>query len=198
MARFLSSESGIENNFLESGQVSPNQWQPLSQAIAKLSDLPIFINDNSCPTLTEIRSQVRRVSSQYGHFGLVVVDYLQLMAESTDPRMNMALRVGEISRGLNKIEEHFTDTNGFTDHVFGICHILGFRFCPRMRDLASKKLHVFDGVNKNSSLLPLLGEKINVKLIAACWDDILRLATSVSKRTVTASLLMRKLASYPR
>ena len=101
--RFLSSESGIENNFLESGQVSPNQWQPLSQAIAKLSDLPIFINDNSCPTLTEIRSQVRRVSSQYGHFGLVVVDYLQLMAESTDPRMNMALRVGEISRGLKKL-----------------------------------------------------------------------------------------------
>jgi TnpA family transposase len=97
-----------------------------------------------------------------------------------------------------KIEEHFTDTNGFTDHVFGICHILGFRFCPRMRDLSSKKLHVFDGVDKNSPLSPLLGEKINVKLIAACWDDILRLATSVSKGTVTASLMMRKLAAYPR
>lgn len=97
-----------------------------------------------------------------------------------------------------KIEEHFTDTNGFTDHVFGICHLLGFRFCPRMRDLASKKLHFFDGVNQNSPLLPLLGEKINVKLIAACWDDILRLATSVSIGTVTASLIMRKLASYPR
>jgi len=97
-----------------------------------------------------------------------------------------------------KIEEHFTDTNGFTDHVFGICHLLGFRFCPRMRDLASKKLHFFDGVNKNSPLLPLLGEKINIKLIAACWDDILRLATSVSIGTVTATFIMRKLASYPR
>lgn len=43
-----------------------------------------------------------------------------------------------------------------------------------------------------------MGEKINVKLIAACWDDILRLATSVSIGTVTASLIMRKLASYPR
>ncbi|MBN3925560.1 MAG: Tn3 family transposase [Nostoc sp. NMS4] len=67
-----------------------------------------------------------------------------------------------------------------------------------MRDLASKKLHFFDGVNQNSPLLPLLGEKINVKLIAACWDHILRLATSVSIGTVTPSLIMRKLASYPR
>lgn len=101
--RFLSSQSGIENSFLETGRVSNNQWQQLSQAISCLSDLPIFINDNSCPTLTEIRSQVRRVSSQYGGVGLVVVDYLQLMAEGTDFRLNMAQRVGEISRGLKKL-----------------------------------------------------------------------------------------------
>ncbi|MBW4511487.1 MAG: Tn3 family transposase [Scytonematopsis contorta HA4267-MV1] len=97
-----------------------------------------------------------------------------------------------------KIEEHFTDTNGHTDHVFGITHILGFRFCPRMRDLSSKKLHFLDGIDTNSLLSPLLGDKINVKLIQTCWDDILRLATSISKGTVTASLMMRKLASYPR
>ncbi|MDZ8263692.1 replicative DNA helicase [Nostoc sp. ChiQUE01b] len=101
--RFLSSESGIENNFLETGRVSNNQWQPLSQAIASLSELPIFINDNSCPTLNEIRSQVRRVSSHYGGVGLVVVDYLQLMAEAADSRANMTERVAEISRGLKKL-----------------------------------------------------------------------------------------------
>ncbi|MBW4642605.1 MAG: replicative DNA helicase [Goleter apudmare HA4340-LM2] len=101
--RFLSSESGIENSFLKTGRVSNNQWEPLSQAISCLSDLPIFINDHSCPTLTEIRSQVRRVSSRSGGVGLVVVDYLQLMAEATDFRLNMAQRVGEISRGLKKL-----------------------------------------------------------------------------------------------
>ncbi|BAZ50287.1 replicative DNA helicase DnaB [Nostoc sp. NIES-4103] len=101
--RFLSSESGIENNFLETGRVSNSQWQPLSQAIASVSELPIFINDNSCPSLTEIRSQVRRVSSHYGGVGLVVVDYLQLMAEGADSRANMTERVGEISRGLKKL-----------------------------------------------------------------------------------------------
>ncbi|MEH2172297.1 DnaB-like helicase C-terminal domain-containing protein [Nostoc sp.] len=56
--RFLSRESGIENNFLETGNVSDSQWQPLSVAIAQLSEQQIFINDESCPSLNEIRSQV--------------------------------------------------------------------------------------------------------------------------------------------
>jgi TnpA family transposase len=34
-----------------------------------------------------------------------------------------------------RIEEHDTDTAGFTDHVFALMHLLGFRFAPRIRDL---------------------------------------------------------------
>lgn len=102
--RFLSSESGIENSFLDSGRLSDNQWQPLSETICHLSDLPIFINDDSCPTLGDIRSQIRRASSAYGGVGLVVVDYLQLMAEGlVDSKVNMTERVAQISRGLKRI-----------------------------------------------------------------------------------------------
>ncbi|HAY95397.1 MAG TPA: hypothetical protein DCY70_16105 [Shewanella sp.] len=36
------------------------------------------------------------------------------------------------------IEEHYTDTNGFTDHIFALCPPLGFRFAPRIRDLKEK------------------------------------------------------------
>ena len=39
-----------------------------------------------------------------------------------------------------RIEEHYTDTAGFTDHVFGLMHLLGFRFAPRIRDLKDTKL----------------------------------------------------------
>ncbi|RCJ19278.1 replicative DNA helicase [Nostoc minutum NIES-26] len=101
--RFLSSESGIENNFLERGAICDSQWQPLSEAIAQLSEQQIFINDESCPSLNEIRSQVRRISSHYGGVGLVIVDYLQLMALGIDSRANMTERVAEISRGLKKL-----------------------------------------------------------------------------------------------
>jgi TnpA family transposase len=41
-----------------------------------------------------------------------------------------------------RIEEHYTDTAGFTDHVFALMHLLGFRFAPRIRDLKDTKLFV--------------------------------------------------------
>ncbi|WP_242056694.1 MULTISPECIES: DnaB-like helicase C-terminal domain-containing protein [unclassified Nostoc] len=68
-----------------------------------MSEQQIFINDESCPSLNEIRSQVRRTSSHYGGVGLVIVDYLQLMAEAADSKANMTERVAEISRGLKKL-----------------------------------------------------------------------------------------------
>jgi TnpA family transposase len=41
-----------------------------------------------------------------------------------------------------KIEEHYTDTAGFTDHVFAMCHWHGFTFAPRIADLKDKRLYV--------------------------------------------------------
>ncbi len=46
-----------------------------------------------------------------------------------------------------RIEEHYTDTAGFTDHVFALMHLLGFRFAPRIRDLGETKLYVPQGVS---------------------------------------------------
>ncbi|MBN3885157.1 MAG: Tn3 family transposase [Nostoc sp. JL34] len=97
-----------------------------------------------------------------------------------------------------QIQEHYTDTSGYTEHVFAMCHLLGFRFAPRMRDLPDKKLYTFEPSSPDSPLAPLLGDKINVKLIQESWDEILRLASSIRTGTVTASLMLRKLASYPR
>ena len=59
-----------------------------------------------------------------------------------------------------RIEEHYTDTAGFTDHVFALCHLLGFRFAPRIRDLADKRLYVSGKASQWSSLSPLIGGSI--------------------------------------
>jgi TnpA family transposase len=42
------------------------------------------------------------------------------------------------------IRKHYTDTAGAVDHVFGLCHLLGFRFAPRIRDLADRRIYVAD------------------------------------------------------
>jgi TnpA family transposase len=97
-----------------------------------------------------------------------------------------------------RIEEHYTDTAGFTDHVFGLMHLLGFRFAPRIRDLADTKLFPPNNQATYDMLKPLLGAPINIKHIQTHWNEIIRLATSIKQGTVTASLMLRKLGSYPR
>jgi len=95
-------------------------------------------------------------------------------------------------------EEHTTDTAGFTDHVFALMHLLGFRFAPRIRDLKDTRLYVPEDVARYPALRPMLGGPINVRHIRTHWDEILRLATSIQQGSVTASLMLAKLASNPR
>lgn len=97
-----------------------------------------------------------------------------------------------------RIEEHYTDTAGFTDHVFALMHLLGFRFAPRIRDLGDTKLYVPGKVADHPALRSMIGGSLNIKHLRAHWDDVLRLAASIKHGTVTASLMLRKLGSYPR
>ncbi len=97
-----------------------------------------------------------------------------------------------------RIEEHYTDTAGFTDHVFALMHLLGFRFAPRIRDLGDTKLYIPKGDATYEALKPMIGGTLNIKHVRAHWDEILRMATSIKQGTATASLMLRKLGSYPR
>lgn len=61
------------------------------------------------------------------------------------------------------IEEHYTDTAGYTDQVFGLSHLLGFRFAPRLRDLADAKLYTIDKPDQFPKIEKLFRGKINMK-----------------------------------
>ena len=89
-----------------------------------------------------------------------------------------------------RIEEYYTDTVGFTDHVFSLCHLLGFRFAPCIRDLADKRLYVPGKSDRWSTLGSLIGGSINIKLIERQFGDVIRLAASIQQGTVTASLIL--------
>ena len=87
-----------------------------------------------------------------------------------------------------QIREHYSDTWGYTDQVFGMTHLLGFRFAPRIRDLGDKRIYSFEKPGTYPGLESFLGGTINVKQMEAHWDDLLRLTSSLRKGTVTASL----------
>jgi len=77
-------------------------------------------------------------------------------------------------------------------------HLLGFRFAPRIRDLPDKRLFVPRRPSSYPAIKVLIGGTINAKRIRTQWDETLRLVTSIKHGTVTASLMLRKLSSYPR
>src|SRR3546814_16711165 len=68
-----------------------------------------------------------------------------------------------------RIEEQYADTGGFTDHLFGISAMLGYRLVLRIRDLPSKRLYVFDPAATPSELRPLVGGKAREALIVSNW-----------------------------
>ena len=96
------------------------------------------------------------------------------------------------------IQEHYTDTAGYTDQVFGLTHLLGFRFAPRIRDISDLKLYCMEKSSGYSKIDTILTGRINTKIIHENFEDVLRLAHSIGEGKVTASLIMGKIGSYAR
>ena len=98
----------------------------------------------------------------------------------------------------HKIREQYADTGGFTDHVFAVTALLGFQFIPRIRDLPSKRLYVFEPGCVPKELKGLIGGKVREGTITRNWPDILRCAATMVAGVMPPSQLLRKFAAYPR
>lgn len=96
------------------------------------------------------------------------------------------------------IQEHYTDTAGYTDHVFGLSHALSFRFAPRLRDLDSARLFTIEKASEFPELEEHLKSKVSINKIRENYDDVLRVLHSVREGVVSGSLIMGKLNSYNR
>ena len=97
-----------------------------------------------------------------------------------------------------EIDTHYTDTGGATDHVFALCRMLGFRFCPRLRDFPDRRMASIEAPGQYSSLKPLMGARVRVDVIREHWPEIVRLVASMKAGTVLPSAMLRKLAAYER
>lgn len=95
------------------------------------------------------------------------------------------------------IQEHYTDTASATYHLFALCRMLGFRFAPRIRGITKKYLYTVEPLTADKALQPLIRGTIDTGLVTPNWDEMRRLSASIRHSTVSASLMMRKLASYP-
>ncbi|HUC35713.1 MAG TPA: replicative DNA helicase [Acidimicrobiales bacterium] len=98
--RMLCSEARVDALRMRNGRLHESDWPKISNAIGRLGDAPIYLDDNPNVTVMDIRAKARRLKAREG-LGLVVVDYLQLMTGHARSRAeNRQVEVSEISRGL--------------------------------------------------------------------------------------------------
>ena len=101
--RMLSSVGRLDQSVLKNGSLKDEHWERLNEAVAKLTDAPIFIDETAGLSALELRARARRLARRFNNqLGLIVIDYLQLMSGS-GRNDNRASELGEISRSLKAL-----------------------------------------------------------------------------------------------
>jgi replicative DNA helicase len=102
--RIVGSIGRVDQGHLRTGKLSDDEWPRLTEAIEKLRNVSLHIDETPGLTPSELRANARRLARQCGKLGLIVVDYLQLMSgSSSSGGDNRATEIGEISRGLKML-----------------------------------------------------------------------------------------------
>jgi len=131
------------------------------------------------------------LSDQYGYFSILPIS-------PTESEAAYVLDGLFDQDTVLDIQEHFTDTGGASDHVFGLFALIGKRFAPRLRNLKDRKFHTFEKGDAYPALSNHIGAPINTSLIVDHWDDLLHLAASITTRSVVPSTILKKLAASPK
>ncbi len=108
------------------------------------------------------------LSDQYGYFSILPIS-------PTESEAAYVLDGLFDQDTVLDIQEHFTDTGGASDHIFGLFALIGKRFSPRLRNLKDRKFHTFEKSDAYPALSNHIGAPINADLILDHWDDLLHL-----------------------
>ena len=102
--RIVGSIGRIDQTRLRTGKLLDEEWPRLTEAVERLRNVSLSIDETPGLTPSELRASARRLARNCGKLGLVVVDYLQLMSGSSgSDGDNRATELGEISRGLKML-----------------------------------------------------------------------------------------------
>ena len=93
---------------------------------------------------------------------------------------------------------HSTDSFGFSEAIFGVSHLLGFSYAPRLKNLKRQRIYAFKSrrdIDRSAWKIKPTGY-IDAELVEQNWDDILRLIATIMLKETTASEIFRRLNSY--
>ena len=102
--RMIGSVGRVDQHELRSGTFREDDWPKLVDAVGKLNEAQLYIDDTAGLNVLELRSRARRLHRQCGGLSMVIVDYLQLMSGTGGGRdENRATEIAEISRSLKSL-----------------------------------------------------------------------------------------------
>lgn len=102
--RMIGSVGRLDQHRMRTGRLEDEDWVRLTTALGRLNDAPIFIDEGAGLSSFDVRARARRLHRQCGKLGLIVVDYLQLMAAPAGRQgENRATEISEISRSLKAL-----------------------------------------------------------------------------------------------
>ena len=106
---------------------------------------------------------------------------------------------GLMCNDVIKSDIHSTDSHGYTEAIFGMTHLLGFSFAPRIKGIGKQTLYIFKP-DRTGGRDWIIGpdKTINEALIRENWDALLRLVATIKLKENTASDIFRRLNSYSR
>ncbi|MFQ5853690.1 MAG: Tn3 family transposase, partial [Candidatus Binatia bacterium] len=131
------------------------------------------------------------VSDQYSVFSTKVI--------SCSPREALYVLDGLLENNtILQIRQHTTDTHGYTEIIFALCHLLGFYFMPRIRDLKDQQLYRVDRNVDYSVFTPLLTKTADLDIVEEQWEEMIRVAISLKQHTAPAHVIVQRLTnSFP-
>lgn len=97
--RILCSEAMVDSNKIKTGKIEEEDWTKLAEALGRISDAPIYIDDTPGISIAEIRAKCRKLKLEK-NIGLVIIDYLQLVTASGKKNASREQEISEISRSL--------------------------------------------------------------------------------------------------
>ena len=101
--RVVGSIGRIDQSHLRTGKLNDEEWPRLADAMERLRNISMHIDETPGLSPSELRANARRLARQCGKLGLIVVDYLQLMSGTNSGDENRATELGEISRSLKAL-----------------------------------------------------------------------------------------------
>jgi TnpA family transposase len=107
---------------------------------------------------------------------------------------------GLMHNDVVKSDIHSTDAHGYTEAIFGVTHLLGLTYAPRIKNLKKQSLYQFKGHKLGTAAKWAIrpDKYINQAVIIENWDAILRLVATIKLKETTASDIFRRLNSYSR